>query len=78
MHPVGRKRKTEADMISEERQTKHKGGRPRTQVSRSVTSLRLTKAEKYIIKNKAGKAGICYHSLHKTNGYPWKSISKTK
>ena len=46
------------DMISEERQTKHKGGRPRTQVSRAVTSIRLTKAERFIIKNKAGKAGI--------------------
>ncbi len=52
-------KETEADMISEERQTRHKGGRPRTQVSRTVTSLRLTKAEKYIIKNKAGKAGRC-------------------
>ena len=58
LHPVGRKR-NRADMISEERQTKHKGGRPRTQVSRTVTSLRLTKAERFIIKNKAGKAGIC-------------------
>jgi hypothetical protein len=45
-------------MISEERQTKHKGGRPRAIVSRTVTSLRLTKAERFIIKNKAHKAGI--------------------
>ena len=45
-------------MISEERQTKNKGGRPKAQVSRTVTSLRLTKAERFIIKNKANKAGI--------------------
>ncbi|MDQ2719449.1 MAG: MobC family plasmid mobilization relaxosome protein [Bacteroidota bacterium] len=45
-------------MISGERQAKHKGGRPKTQVCRTVTSLRLTKAERYIIKNKAVKAGM--------------------
>ena len=46
-------------MISEERQVKHKGGRPRKPVNRTVTSLRLTKAERYIIKSKATKAGLC-------------------
>lgn len=46
-------------MTSEERQGKHKGGRPRKQVARIVTSLRLTKEERNIIKSKATKAGMC-------------------
>ncbi|MDQ6755313.1 MAG: plasmid mobilization relaxosome protein MobC [Bacteroidota bacterium] len=46
-------------MISEERQIiKHKGGRPRKAVNRTVTSLRLTKMELYVIKSKAAKAGL--------------------
>jgi len=46
-------------MISEERQKiKHKGGRPRKVIRRTVTSLRLTEIELYVIKNKASKAGL--------------------
>jgi len=46
-------------MISEERQIiKHKGGRPRKAVNRTVTSLRLSKVELYVIKSKATKAGL--------------------
>lgn len=46
-------------MISEEGQIiKHKGGRPRKAVNRTVTSLRLTKVEYYVIKSKATKAGL--------------------
>jgi hypothetical protein len=46
-------------MISEEGQIlKHKGGRPRKAIHKTVTSLRLTKTERYIIKNKASKAGL--------------------
>ena len=46
-------------MISEETQTiKHKGGRPQKAVNRTVTSLRLTKVELYVIKSKAIKAGL--------------------
>ena len=46
-------------MISEERQIiKHKGGRPRKPVNRTVTSLRLTKVELYVVKSKAAKVGL--------------------
>lgn len=45
-------------MVSEERQTNHKGGRPKKEVKRTVTSLRLTIMERYIIKNKSAKAGL--------------------
>lgn len=46
-------------MISEEGQIiKHKGGRPRKAVNRTVTSLRLTKVEYYVIKSNATKAGL--------------------
>jgi len=45
-------------MISEERQIKHKGGRPRKPMNRTVTSLRLSSAERYIIKCKAIEAGL--------------------
>jgi hypothetical protein len=48
----------ETDMISEETQIKHKGGRPKKLVQRKVTSLLLTKVEYYIIKNKAKNAGM--------------------
>jgi hypothetical protein len=57
LHPVGRKRIVE-DMISEETQIKHKGGRPKKLVHRKVTSLRLSKVEHYIIKSKARNAGL--------------------
>ena len=45
-------------MTSEETQIKHKGGRPKKLVHRKVTSLRLSKVEYYIIKNKAKNAGM--------------------
>ena len=46
-------------MVSEQRQIiKHKGGRPRKAIQRTVTSLRLTKVELYVIKSKASKAGL--------------------
>jgi predicted DNA binding CopG/RHH family protein len=57
LHPVGRKRIVE-DMISEETQIKHKGGRPKKPVHRKVTSLRLSKAELFIIRSKAENAGM--------------------
>ncbi len=47
------------DMISEERQTKHKGGRPKMPVKKeSATGVRFTKSEYFIVKHKAGKAGL--------------------
>ena len=47
------------NMISEEGQQKHKGGRPKKLVKReSVTGVRFTKLEYYLIKQKATKAGI--------------------
>ena len=45
-------------MTSEERQIKYKGGRPRKPANRTVTSLRLSSAERYIIKCKAIEAGL--------------------
>jgi hypothetical protein len=46
-------------MISEERQTKHKGGRPKMAVKKeSATGVRFTKSEYFIIKHKAKKAGL--------------------
>lgn len=45
-------------MISEEAQIKHKGGRPKKLVNRTVTSIRLSNAERYIIKHKAAEAGM--------------------
>ncbi len=46
-------------MISEERQTKHKGGRPKMPVKKeSATGVRFTKSEYFIVKHKAEKAGL--------------------
>jgi hypothetical protein len=46
-------------MISEERQTKHKGGRPKMLVKKeSATGVRFTKSEYFIVKHKAEKAGL--------------------
>jgi len=46
-------------MISEERQQKHTGGRPKKQVKReSITGVRFTKIEYYVVKQKASKAGL--------------------
>jgi hypothetical protein len=46
-------------MISEERQTKHKGGRPKMPVKKeSATGVRFTKSEYFIVKHKAQKAGL--------------------
>jgi uncharacterized protein YmfQ (DUF2313 family) len=46
-------------MISEESQTKHKGGRPKMPVKKeSATGVRFTKSEYFIIKHKAQKAGL--------------------
>ncbi len=46
-------------MISEERQTKHKGGRPKMLVKKeSATGVRFSKSEYFIVKHKAEKAGL--------------------
>jgi hypothetical protein len=46
-------------MISEERQQKHGGGRPKKLVKKeSVTGIRFTKLEYYLVKRKATKSGI--------------------
>ena len=45
-------------MISKETEIKHRGGRPKKLVHRKVTSLRLSKVEYYIIKNKAQNASL--------------------
>jgi hypothetical protein len=46
-------------MVSEERQTKQKGGRPRKLVKKeSATGVRFTKPEYFIVKHKAEKAGL--------------------
>jgi len=45
-------------MISEKEQLKHIGGRPKKAVKReTVTGVRFTKAEYYVVKQKASKAG---------------------
>ena len=45
-------------MISETIKIKHKGGRPKKMVRREITKgIRFTKAEYYIVKQKASKAG---------------------
>jgi hypothetical protein len=52
------------DMTSEIIKIKHKGGRPRKLVKREITKgIRFTKAEYYIVKQKASKAGtkICFY-----------------
>jgi glutamate formiminotransferase len=51
-------------MISEESQTKHKGGRPKMPVKKeSATGVRFTKSEYFIIKHKAQKAGLKVRQL---------------
>jgi Bacterial mobilisation protein (MobC) len=46
-------------MISEKEQFKHMGGRPKKPVKReTVTGVRFTKAEYYVVKQKAAKAGL--------------------
>ena len=59
-------------MISEERQTKHKGGRPKMPVKKeSATGVRFTKSEYFIVKHKAQKAGLkisAYIRLMAING----------
>ena len=58
MHPAGRKRNA-ADMESEERHIKHKGGRPKKAVKKeTVTAVRFTKIEYVVVKQKASKAGL--------------------
>jgi hypothetical protein len=45
-------------MISEERQIKHTGGRPRKAVKKEIVKgIRFTKAEYFIVKQKASKTG---------------------
>jgi predicted DNA binding CopG/RHH family protein len=59
LHPDGRKR-IAADMESEERHTKRKGGRPKKAVKKdAVTAVRFTKIEYAVVKQKASKAGLC-------------------
>ena len=51
-------------MISEEIKIKHKGGRPKKLARREINKgIRFTKAEYYIVKQKASKAGtkICFY-----------------
>ncbi len=51
--------KGKCEMVSEERQTKQKGGRPRKLVKKeSATGVRFTKPEYFIVKHKAEKAGL--------------------
>jgi len=46
-------------MISEETITKHSGGRPKKPVKRDIVKgVRFTKAEYYVVKQKAAKSGI--------------------
>jgi hypothetical protein len=46
-------------MTSEETITKHPGGRPKKSVKRDIVKgVRFTKAEYYVVKQKAAKAGI--------------------
>ena len=46
-------------MTSEETITKHSGGRPKKSVKRDIVKgVRFTKAEYYVVKQKAAKAGI--------------------
>ena len=46
-------------MISEKTITKHSGGRPKKPVKRDIIKgVRFTKAEYYVMKQKAAKAGI--------------------
>ena len=46
-------------MISEERTSKHTGGRPKKSVTREIIKgVRFTKVEYFVIKQKASKAGI--------------------
>ena len=46
-------------MISEESKIKHIGGRPKKQVKReTITGVRFTKTEYYVVKQKASKCGI--------------------
>jgi hypothetical protein len=52
------------DMISEAFKIKHKGGRPKKVVRREIIKgIRFTKAEYYVIKQKASKAGtkVCFY-----------------
>jgi predicted DNA binding CopG/RHH family protein len=45
-------------MISEERQIKHTGGRPRKAVKKEIVKgIRFTKAEYFIVKQKVSKTG---------------------
>ena len=51
-------------MISEVNKIKHKGGRPKKVVRREIIKgIRFTKAEYYVIKQNASKAGtkICFY-----------------
>jgi len=46
-------------MIREETKIKHSGGRPKKLVKREIiTGVRFTKAEYYVVKQKASKSGI--------------------
>lgn len=46
-------------MTSEETITKHSGGRPKKPVKRDIVKgVRFTRAEYYVVKQKAAKAGI--------------------
>jgi hypothetical protein len=46
-------------MISEETKIKHPGGRPKKSVTRNIiTGVRFTKAEYFLVKQKAAKSGI--------------------
>ena len=52
------------DMISETVKIKHRGGRPKKVVRREIIKgIRFTKAEYYVIKQKASKAGtkVCFY-----------------
>ena len=66
----------EADMTSEETPIKHKGGRPKKTVSRTVTSLRLSNIERYIIKSKAREAGLNITTYIRQMAINGKVISK--
>ena len=56
--PMVAKEKPE-EMKSEEGQTKHSGGRPKKPVKReTVTGVRFSKVEYFLVKRKAEKAGL--------------------
>jgi hypothetical protein len=73
LHPVGRKRILK--MIESEK--RKSGGRPRKVIKReSATGIRFTKAEYFIIKQKASKAGVRITTYIRQTALDGKVIAK--